>query len=125
MDLEYGLPIGSLVSAWQPNTAYTSGQYVSYTLNSTQAPDWLPSHAYNAGDVILPKLNNTYNCGIKYTQAGISGRFGAELELRLLRRVYGDQQWADYRRHSQGAEPGRPSDLCFPAGQRQRNFWDV
>ena len=73
MDLEYGLPIGSLVSAWQPNTAYTSGQYVSYTLNSTQAPDWLPSHAYNAGDVILPKLNNTYNCGIKYTQAGISG----------------------------------------------------
>jgi len=31
-DFQYGLPMGSLVAAWQPSHAYSLGQYVSYNL---------------------------------------------------------------------------------------------
>jgi hypothetical protein len=72
LDFKYGLPLGSLVSSWQASTTYASGQYVSYTLNSTQAPDWAINHTYAAGDVILPLSNNPLGCGFKVSTAGIS-----------------------------------------------------
>ncbi|MFZ0321940.1 MAG: hypothetical protein WAL56_22635 [Candidatus Sulfotelmatobacter sp.] len=76
VDFQYGLPQGTLVSAWHPNTTYASGQYVSYALNSTQAPDWQAGHSYNAGDVILPLANNPLGCGFKVSTAGTSSSSG-------------------------------------------------
>ena len=72
MDFQYGLPLGSLISAWQGSHSYASGQYVSYALNSTQAPDWAASHAYAAGDIIQPLTNNPLNCGFKASTGGVS-----------------------------------------------------
>ena len=72
IDFQYGLPLGSLIAAWQPNTHYSSGQYVSYALNSTQAPDWQAGHSYNTGDLILPLTNNPLGCGFKVSTAGVS-----------------------------------------------------
>jgi len=66
LDFKYGLPLGSLVSSWQASTTYASGQYISYALNSTQAPDWATNHTYAAGDVILPLTNNPLGCGLRY-----------------------------------------------------------
>jgi hypothetical protein len=73
-DFQYGLPMGSLVSAWQASHSYTSGQYVTYTLTSAQAPDWAASKStYNVGDIIQPLANNPDNCALKLVQSGTTG----------------------------------------------------
>jgi hypothetical protein len=72
MDFQYGFPLGGRAPAWQANTPYVAGQYVSYALNGTQAPDWQINHSYSAGDVILPLTNNPLGCGIKVSTAGTS-----------------------------------------------------
>jgi hypothetical protein len=71
---KYGLPLGSLVSAWQASTAYAKGVYVSYTLTSGQAPDWAATTAYSTlGTLIRPLTGNPQGCAFKLTQAGTSG----------------------------------------------------
>src|SRR3984885_1211419 len=73
-DFQYALPYGSLVSAWQASRFYTSGQYVSYRLNSTQAPDWQASHStYDLGDIIQPLTDNALRCALKLVQPGTTG----------------------------------------------------
>jgi hypothetical protein len=73
VDFQYGLPLTSaLVQAWASGTTYASGAYVSYALNSTQAPDWAANHTYALGDVIKPLTNNPLGCGFKVATAGTS-----------------------------------------------------
>jgi hypothetical protein len=72
-DYQYGLPYGPLVSAWAATTAYTFGQYVTYTLTSGQAPDWIASNAYSTlGTIIKPLTNNPLGCALKLAVAGTS-----------------------------------------------------
>jgi hypothetical protein len=78
-DFTNGLPLGSLAPAWQTAHSYTTGQYVSYALNSTQAPDWQASHStYNLGDIVLPLANNPLGCGFKLTGTGTTAASGSE-----------------------------------------------
>ncbi len=73
VNFQNAIPYGSLVAAWQASTAYTSGQYVTYTLTSSQAPDWTASNAYSTlGTVILPTVNNPLGCAFKLVTAGTS-----------------------------------------------------
>ncbi len=73
-DFQYGLPMGSLVAAWQPSHAYTQGQFVTYTLTGAQAPDWTASKStYALGDLIQPALNNPDGCAFKLVNTGTTG----------------------------------------------------
>lgn len=78
-DFQYALPYGSLVAAWQASHSYTQGQYVSYALTSTQAPDWTASKStYSLGDIIQPLTNNALNCALKLVQTGTTASSGSE-----------------------------------------------
>jgi hypothetical protein len=80
LDYQYGLPFSATnAPAWTASTAYTNGQYVSYTLNSTQAPDWQANFSgYNLGDIILPLTKNPLGCAFKFTQTGTTSGSGSE-----------------------------------------------
>jgi hypothetical protein len=78
-DFQYALPLGTNAPAWAPSTPYTQGQYVSYTLTSSDCSaagagcDWASNHLYSTlGTIIVPTVNNPLGCAFKLTVAGTS-----------------------------------------------------
>jgi PKD repeat protein len=78
-DFQYALPLGTNSPAWADSTAYTQGEYVSYTLTAANCIatgtgcDWIPSHPYTVlGTIILPTVNNPKGCAFKLTIVGSS-----------------------------------------------------
>lgn len=70
LDFNYGLPVGALAPAWQPNHQYAFGAYISATLT---LGDWNGVTAYIAGDLIIPLANNPLNCAFKLSTVGTRG----------------------------------------------------
>jgi PKD repeat protein len=78
-DFQYGLPLGSTAPAWAPNTSYTQGQYVSYTLTPANCTatatgcDWVQNHPYPVlGTIMVPSLFNPLGCAFKLVATGTS-----------------------------------------------------
>lgn len=70
LDFGNGVPVGGMAPAWQPNHAYATGDYVSYTLT---LPDWSETRTYVQGDLILPLTNNPLSCAFKLSTSGTRG----------------------------------------------------
>jgi len=70
-DVAYGMPIHGNAPAWQANTAYGYGAYVSYTLaSSSQYPAWAANTStFAPGDIIMPVAG----CAFKLTVTGTTG----------------------------------------------------
>lgn len=73
-DFAYGLPLGSAAGPWQPNHYYATGDYATYTLGPTEAPDWTASSStFVPGDIIYPSINNPSGCAFKLVTVGTTG----------------------------------------------------
>jgi hypothetical protein len=70
VDFRNGLPLSPNILAWQPNTAYSFGAYVTYTLTANQYKTWAPSTTFNAGDIIWP---DTTQCAFVVKTSGKTG----------------------------------------------------
>ena len=79
-DFIYSLPWNSTnatnAPAWQADTSYSNGQYVTYTMQSSDSLrpfDWTTTTAYSLGDIIYPSVHNSAGCAFKVTAAGMTG----------------------------------------------------
>ncbi|MGA9391484.1 MAG: hypothetical protein WBV69_13675 [Candidatus Sulfotelmatobacter sp.] len=95
-DFIYALPYNSSnatnAPSWQASHNYSTGQYVTYTMQSTDSLrpfDWIASTAYQAGDIIQPSANNTLNCAFKVFVAGTTGTTEPNWNVANCQPTYG------------------------------------